>query len=268
MMTSEERLEILKEILLTNEREPDKDILLKIKALEESQAHLSERVEPILDKRLSVFVNEIPATLGPAITKALQVEIKKSQEAVAEALFPIMGKMIKKYVQAEIAKLNDAITQKINNTFSFKNVFKGNKNGKPSASALLKEEYKAYIEQVLVIEKGSGLVKASFSKSRTIDEDMLAGMLTAIKSFAEDAFVRGEMELERIDYQLFTIHLQNFSQYYIAVIISGIYDEAYKDKLEDVLLDFAQFVINKEDLNNNRVFQKKLKEYFIDDERI
>ena len=33
----------------------------------------------------------------------------------------------------------------------------------------------------------------------------------SIKSFAEDAFEKGEMELERIDYQLFTIHLQNFS---------------------------------------------------------
>lgn len=267
-MTSEERLDILKEILLTNEREPDKDILLKIQALEKSQASLSDRIEPILDKRLSIFVDEMPQTLGPTITEVLKVEIKKSQEAVAEALFPIMGKMIKKYVQSEIAKLNDAISQKINNTFSFRNPFGGNTRPEHTAAGLLKQEHKAFIEQVVVIEKGSGLLKANFSRSQTIDQDMLAGMLTAIKSFAEDAFERGEMELERIDYQLFTIHLQNFSNYYIAVVISGIYDDIYKDKLEDVLLDFAQFVINKEDLTNEKIFQRKLKEFFINDERI
>lgn len=267
-MTSEERLDILKEILLTNEREPDKDIMLKIQALEKSQASLSERVEPILDQRLSVFVDDMPEKLGPTITEVLKTEIKKSQDAVAEALFPIMGKMIKKYVQSEIARLNDSISQKINDTFSIRRFFGGNKSNTPTAAALLKEEFKAYIEQVLVIEKGSGLLKANYSKTQTIDEDMLAGMLTAIKSFAEDAFEQGDIELERIDYQLFTIHLQNFSQYYIAVVISGIYDEEYRDKLEDVLLDFAQFVINKEDLDNEKVFQKKLKEFFKDEERI
>lgn len=264
-MTTDERLEILKELLLTDEHKPEKDVYKKIRALEERQQHLSDRVGPILEKRLSNFIEDMPSTLGPAITETLKAEIKNSQDAVAEALYPIMGKMIKKYVQAEIKKLNDSINEKIEKTFSFKSIFKSKGKERPNAAVLLKEEYKAYIEQILVVEKGSGLLKASYAKTDTMDKDMMAGMLTAIKSFAEDAFERGEMELERIDYQLFTIHLQNFSGYYIAVVLSGIYDDQYKDKLEDVLLDFAQFVINKEDLSNNQKFTKKLKEYFTDE---
>lgn len=264
-MTTDERLEILKELLLTNEKEPEKDVYKKIKALENSQKNLSDRIDPLLDKRLQQFVTTMPETLGPVITETLKTEIKKSQDAVAEALFPVMGKMIKKYVQAEIARLNDSISEKINATFSFKNIFKSKSKERPTAAMMLKEEYKAYIEQVLVVEKGSGILKANYAKSQTMDEDMMAGMLTAIKSFAEDAFEKGEMELERIDYQLFTIHLQNFSNYYIAVIISGIYDDKFKDKLEDVLLDFAQYVVNKEDLDDNIIFAKKLKEFFTDE---
>lgn len=263
-MTTDERLEILKQLLLTDENEPEKDILKKIEALQAGQEHLEERVSPLIDDKLNNFVAEIPKTLGPTITEALKTEIKKSQDAVAEALFPIMGKMIKKYVQAEIAKLNDSINEKIERTFSFKRFF-GRKSARPSAVALLKDEYKAHIEQIMVIEKGSGILIANHSKTTTMDEEMMAGMLTAIKSYAEDAFERGEMEIERIDYQLFTIHLQNFSNYYIAVIINGIYDDLYKNKLEDVLLDFAQFVINKDDLINTEVFTKKLKEYFTDE---
>ena len=49
------------------------------------------------------------------------------------------------------------------------------------------------------------------------------------------------------------------------MIISGIYDDKFKDKLEDVLLDFAQYVVNKEDLDDNIIFAKKLKEFFTDE---
>ncbi len=263
-MDSKERLEVLKEILLTEEREFDKDLVLKIQKLQSRQEHLSDRMEPILDERMDDFVEKMPRTLGPVITETLKIEIKKSQEAVAEALYPIMGRMIKKYVQAEIKKLNEDINAKFNKTFSFRNWFSG-KNKDIDAAALMYEQYKARIEQILVIEKGSGILKANYAKTQTLDEDMVAGMLTAIKSFVEDAYDKGEMELERIDYEFFTIHLQNFSNYYIAVVITGIYDDNYKDKLEDVLLDFAQFVINRNDLEDPETFTKKLKSYFTDE---
>ncbi len=263
-MNSEDKLKVLKEILLNEEREFDRDLLLKIEQLSAGQRQLSERVNPIMEKRLSTFVEEIPETLGPVITDTLKNEIKKSQDAVAEALFPIMGKMIKKYVQAEIKKLNNDINAKLKKSFSFSSPFR-RKRKAANAAALLKEEYKAFIEHVMVIEKQSGILKANYAKTQNIDQDMMAGMLTAIKSFAEDAFAKTDLELERIDYELYTIHLQNFSNYYIAVVISGIYDDEFKDRLEDVLLDFAQFVLNKEDLDNKDNFTRKLKAYFTDE---
>ena len=114
----------------------------------------------------------------------------------------------------------------------------------------------------MVIEKGSGITISEYSKTQSIDEDTVAGMLTAIKSFAEDAFEKNNQELQYIEYNSFHIHLQNFSAYYIAVIISGPFNVIFKSKLEDKLLDFAQNHINKEDLENKAVFSKKLKNYF------
>lgn len=263
-MNSEDKLKVLKEILLTEEREFDKDLLVKIEQLAQEQNQLSERVSPLMEERFKEFVEEMPQKLGPAITQTLKSEIKKSQDAVAEALYPIMGKMIKKYVQAEIKKLNENINSKIKSSFSFTSPFRRGKK-RTNAAILLKQEYKGFVENVMVIEKGSGILKANYAKTQNIDEDMMAGMLTAIKSFAEDAFAKANLELERIDYELYTIHLQNFSNYYIAVVISGIYDDEFKDKLEDVLLDFAQFVINKDDLDNKQNFTRKLKEYFTDE---
>lgn len=263
-MNSEDKLKVLKEILLTEEREFDKNLLLKIDELTKEHDQLNKSISPLMEERLQAFIEEIPKTLGPTIIKTLKNEIIKSQDAVAEALYPVMGKMIKKYIQVEIKKLNDNINSKLKSSFSLSSIFKNSKT-QPTGASILKEEYKGSVEHVMVIEKGSGLLKANFAKTQNIDQDMMAGMITAIKSFAEDAFAKQKVELERIDYELYTIHLQNFSKYYIAVVVSGIYDDEFKDKLEDVLLDFAQFVLNQDDLENKENFKRKLKAYFTDE---
>ncbi|WP_299884762.1 cell envelope biogenesis protein OmpA [uncultured Lacinutrix sp.] len=267
-MNQDEKLSILKDILLTDEREYAAKVEKKLKVLEEileKQKKLSERVNPIIDDKLEDFVSEMPKTLGPTITETLKSEIKNSQDAVVEALFPIIGKMIKKYVQQEMRILSEQINNKINSTFSFQGFlrkFKSKKTGVSEGDLILQELAQPMIEQIMVIEKGSGLIISEYSKTQAIDEDMVAGMLTAIKSFAEDAFEKEEQELQYIEYDLFHIHLQNFSSYYIAVVISGAYNAIFKSRLEDRLLDFAQNYINKEDIDDKVVFSKKLKEYF------
>lgn len=267
-MNQDEKLSILKDILLTDEREYAKKVEEKLKVVEDivnKQKQLSERVDPIIDQKLDDFVSQIPKTLGPVITEALKNEIKNSQDAVVEALFPIIGKMIKKYVQQEMQILSEQINAKMNSAFSFeglKRKFKSKRTGVSEADLMLQELAQPVIEQIMVIEKGSGIIISEYSKTQAIDEDMVSGMLTAIKSFAEDAFEKENQELNYIEYDSFHIHLQNFSEYYIAVIISGPYNVVFKSKLEDKLLDFAQNYINKEDIKDHDLFSKKLKSFF------
>ncbi|OIQ23303.1 cell envelope biogenesis protein OmpA [Lacinutrix sp. MedPE-SW] len=267
-MNQEERLSILKDILLTDEREYAKKVEEKLRVVEDivnRQNKLSERVNPIIDDKLHEFVVEIPKTLGPTITEALKTEIKNSQDAVVEALFPIIGKMIKKYVQHEMQILSEQINAKMNSAFSFEGLkrrFMSKKTGVSEGDLILQSIAQPTVEQIMVIEKGSGIIISEYSKTQSIDEDMVSGMLTAIKSFAEDAFEKSDQELQYIEYDSFHLHLQNFSSYYIAVVISGAYNILFKDKLEDKLLDFAQNYINKEDLEDNDSFSKKLKVYF------
>lgn len=267
-MNEADKLEILKNILLTDEREYALSIEEKIKVLEETinkQNKLSQKIDPILTKKLERFVTEIPETLGPTITKTLKEEIKNSQDAVVEALYPIMGKMIKKYIQNEFKQLSEKINQQLSNTFSFKSLkrkFKAKTTGVSEASLILKDQMQTSIEQLMVIEKGSGLLISKYSKTQNIDEDMVAGMLTAIKSFVEDAFQKKQQDLQQIEYDLYHIYLQNFSNYYIAVVISGVFTQEHKNKLENKLLDFAQHVINETDLKNTNSLTKKLQNYF------
>ena len=247
-MTTDERLEILKELLLTNEKEPEKDVYKKIKALENSQKNLSDRIDPLLDERLQQFVTTMPETLGPVITETLKTEIKKSQDAVAEALFPIMGKMIKKYISQEISLLTERINQQLEDSFSaksWKRKFKSWFGGVREEELLLSELSKiSKVEQVLVIEKNSGMLIGQYAKAETIDKDMVSGMLTAIKSFVEDAFQGESQNLELIEYEFYHIHIQSFVSFYVAVVISGEYNLIFKNKIQDIIFNFTDNFLN------------------------
>jgi len=269
-MQDQDKLKILKELLFTEEQEFADSIDKKVEKLTElinRQEQLCLKVDPIVDEKLKTFVKDIPKTLGPTITQALKEEIENSQDAVVEALFPIIGKMIKKYIAHEMKLLSEKISKQTKNAFSFKNWFKKSRakaQGISDGDLILVDLAKPELLQLFVIEKESGLLITNYtpSENQIIDEDMIAGMLTAIKSFVEDAFQGGDQNLEHIEYELHHIHIQNFASYYIAVVVSGAYDTAFKDTLEDRLLDFAQRHIASNDLKDSRIFDEKIKNYF------
>ncbi|WP_310554616.1 cell envelope biogenesis protein OmpA [Flavobacterium sp.] len=249
-MTDTNKLSILKQLLLDEDRDFANQILQKLESLENTvniEDNLSEKVNPIIDKKIAAFAAAVPKTLGPAITEALADQIKNSKDQVVEALFPIIGKMIKKYIQQEMKLLSESINSQVQNTFSIKGLKRKIKSiftGVSENDIIISEHSKSKIEQVFVIEKGSGLLMASSSNTDSVDDDMIAGMLTAIKSFVEDAFSKKDQSLELIQYDLYNIHIQNFSAYYMAVVVSGIFDSNYKEILENRLFDFAEKVIN------------------------
>tara|TARA_R110000868_G_scaffold393924_2_gene665091 strand:+ start:1862 stop:2680 length:819 start_codon:yes stop_codon:yes gene_type:complete len=269
-MNQDEKLSIIKDILLTDTREFASSIEKKIKILENTvneKKNLSTKVDPIIDEKLEEFVKEIPNTLGPTITQALKEEIKNSKDAVVEALFPILGKMVKRYVQHEMKLLSERINNQVNHTFSFKRFFrkaKSKASGIDESDLIIQEQTHTKIEQVIIIEKGSGLVLAEFSENKMTDEDMVAGMLTAIKSFVEDAFKKESQNLQYIEYDLYHIHLQNFSSFYIAVIVSGAYNVIFKDKLEDKIFKFTSKQKIVDTLKDKNLLTKKLEGFFND----
>lgn len=272
-MEDKDKIEILKKLLLTEEKEYAESIARKVEELSKivhQKQELSEKVDPIIDDKLDEFIEEIPATLGPTITEALKEEIKNSQDAVVEALFPIIGKMIKKYIAQEMRLLSEKINQQTKKAFSFKNWFKRTKakaQGLSDGDLALSDYSKPSLIQMFVIEKDSGILISDYSplSEDTVDKEMVAGMLTAIKSFVEDAFQGGDQNLEMIEYELYTIHIQNFYSYYIAAVVSGAYTYMFKEVLEDQIIDFAQNHISKRDLENSELFTRKLKKYFADD---
>lgn len=261
------KLDDLKKILFEEEQQKYKLLQEKITAFQENINFKFDNYQ-LPDSEVDELVNHIteimPEKLGPAITKTLKVQIEESRDEVVQVLYPIMGQMIKKYIQKEIQILSEKIDLQIQKTFSFNSlidVIKGLFN-KKSGKEIITEAYGSHIEEIFIIEKDSGLLLASYSKNKLIDQDMISGMLTAIKSFVEDAFNQGEQELETIEYDLYKIYLKSFNKFYIATVISGVFSASFKDQLDDLILEFVKEMtlraanISKED------YEKSLEEYF------
>lgn len=273
-MNENDKLNILKDILLTDDREYAETISKRIEALEKllhTRSELGSKVDPIIDHKLNEFIDEIPKTLGPTITKTLKAEIKNSKEQVVEALYPIMGKMIKKYVWQEIKLLSERVSNQVENSFSFqawKRRFKSWFTGVKEHDLILSELGNATVEQVFIIEKNSGILLGNYSKTETIDKEMFSGMLTAIKSFVEDAFQQKGQNLELIEYELYHIHIQSFVSYYVAVVVSGQYTTPIKNKLQDIIFNFSEnflsLMVNNPDITQNDIVNE-LNYYFNND---
>lgn len=239
----------LRKILLEQDREERDELAQKLSDLDEQlnkKEKLEVKLDPILKEQEIHLRNNFSHLFGPQITESISKQIKDSQDEVVEALYPILGRMIKKYITNEIEKLSEKVDQQMELAFSWegwKLRIKAWFSGTSQKEVMLSKLIEPKIEEIFVIEHDSGILMGSFSRSESVDQDMVAGMLTAIKAFVEDAFTSEKQELESIDYENYKIVLKSFKSFFLAVVTSGGMSMAFRDKLDDQLIDFADKVL-------------------------
>tara|TARA_B100000965_G_scaffold389281_1_gene394769 strand:+ start:769 stop:1596 length:828 start_codon:yes stop_codon:yes gene_type:complete len=244
-MNDQERLDQLKEILLSEDRKIQEKIDSNIKELNQlfsERERLEEKVGPLIDDHIKSFEKDIPRKLGPSITAALQKQINDSQNEVVDLLYPIIGKLISKFIRIEIQHLAEKIDDQLSNAFSIDGWIKRIKawfGGVSETEVILRDVAPPKLEEIFLIESGSGILINSYSNNQTIDRDMIAGMMTAIKSFVEDAFKGGQQDLEVIQYESYKIQLYSFKSYYLAIVISGVINAEFLFNLQNTVLEFA-----------------------------
>lgn len=259
--------------LLLEEDPADSDGLHRrldeVRRLLDDPAMQRDLLAPHLQEQLDDIRANFSVYFGDELTASLKKQIADSRESVIEALYPIIGKLISKYIQAEIAKVVESVDQRVSNTLSLEKIKRkivGIFTGVRENELALKELNAPIVEEVFVIQKKSGLLLGSFSRNDSADQDMIAGMMTAIKSFAEDAFKQKSDELETIQYESFNIHLKSFYSHYMAIAVAGIEDNSFQKRLEDACLEFAEaqmsVPVREADGATNERISNSLKEFF------
>lgn len=224
--------------------------LLKQK-IAESQEEFIEAITPIIDKAIYSRVQQDKSSMGNALAGALPIaiaeQISANSEEVAEAMAPAMGEAIQKQIELEQDKIVDAlypvigntiakymgetiqaINAQIENTLSVEGVkrkIRAKLQGVSEAELIVKESISFTPQAIFLIHKTSGLVICDIqpSDSERLESDMIAGMLTAIRSFANDCMAQSGnfSELDEIDYGNFKILLEVAGYCYLAIIVKG-----------------------------------------------
>jgi hypothetical protein len=239
-------LEQLRELIVRGERERLDEIQRILDTPEELDKKAAPVIEQHLDERVSHIQNNFKQTFGKQVNKLVEQKLEASKEELLNLLYPMIGSMVKKFISYQFQLLQESIEEQIQSTRSFfspKNMVRRVKVmlfGISEEDQLLLDLGKITVEEVYVIQKDSGLLIGSYSKNETMNQDMVAGMITALKAFAEDAFQRQHEELEMIEWGGYNIVIQNVYSYYFAAAVSGLMTVRTKRKISEQLLDFAQ----------------------------
>lgn len=256
----------LQEILLKEDRTE----LEELRSIINDPEKLSNKVTPIIEARIDFLKKNFPKEFRKVVDDIVDKRIKSSQNELMDALYPVMGQMIKKYINHQFQALKDSIEDSVKQALDTKTIWwkiKANVFGIKQQEVILQHLDRPKVEEVCLIQRDSGLLMGAASLNPAVDKDVIAGMLTAIKAFVEDAFQRENEELEMIQYGTYKILLYNFHTYYVSVAMSGSVSSEEKEKINDELQRFAVSELNnykQSDLDEKYDFiSQKLHEYFI-----
>lgn len=258
----------IKKILLNDDREK----LDNIERTLEKPELLEQKMRPVLQDQLQYVKDHFPQEFGAIVDDAIEAKLEDSKEQLLDVIYPVLGQMIKKYINQQFQLLKDRIDNQMRSTFSKQGMFrlfKARLMGVNSSDIILQDVDKAQINQIYIVMQDSGLLAGEYTVTPVADQDIMVGMLTAIKSFAQDTFGANPEALDMINYeQGYKIMLHNFNNYYAAIIINGSFGAYEKDKLVDKLLEFAQLEMNIDlsviDTPTHEHVSKKLETYFKD----
>lgn len=229
----------LKDILLREDRSALEELQ---RTLNEKQL-LAEKINPIVEDHLTFLRQNFPKEYAKIVNRMVEQKLKSSQTEILDVIYPVMGKMINKYIAFQFQDMKDSINARIDALFSKQGLVWWIRNkilGLDSAEMLLSSLDSPIIEEIFVIQRDSGLLYGSAALYPTVNRDVVGGMLTAIKSFVEDAFERKNEDIEIIQFGTYKIIIENMPSHYFALAMSGSVSNTEGAILRNQIIDFIQ----------------------------
>ena len=221
--------------------------------IKNSPAEIANAIAPeigiAIKEQIRLDKESIAQALAPEMGKAITAQIELERDAMVDALYPVIGSTISKYMAEAIKTINE----KVSNTLSFEGVqrkIRSKVQGVSEAELILQESIPFTVQAIFLIHKASGLVisEAQHSGNYQLESEMVAGMLTALRSFVNECIVQpGEIsELNQIEYGDSKIMLEVAGYCYMAVVIKGEPPQSFIDKVRqtvsNLILNYAQLI--------------------------
>ena len=230
----------LKRLLLNEEQQ----------SLEEIRHHLFDKkqrsediAEVLSDSVASASKDPEPLSnaMGTVIHGSISKLIKKDPQEFADALFPVMGPAIRKSINETLKSFMQSLNQVLEQNTSAQGLkwrFESWRKGVPYAELVLKNTLVYRVEEVFLIQPGSGLLMgyAAHPEAVTEDSDAVSAMLSAIQDFVRDSFAEDKKSgLETVELGEHVLWVVAGPQTILACAIRGIAPLSLRTKLQEVL---------------------------------
>jgi DNA-binding transcriptional MerR regulator len=252
-----ELLSQLREILLKE----DRVALAEIQQILNEKDLLAQKVSPIIEDHLENLRKNFPQEYAKIVNRQIEQKLKSSQQEIIDVIYPALGKMITKFIGLQFQELKDGIDERVNSIFSKQGLlgwFKYKLFGFKDKDAFIADIDKPVLEEVFFVQKNTGLLLGNATLNPTDNRDVVAGMLTAIKSFVEDAFQKNDADLDMIQYGTYRILLHNFPNYYCALALKGSISTKEETEFRNKIINFVQNTEGVSQRDITTISQEKL----------
>ena len=196
-----------------------------------------------ISHRITESPDEIAMAIAPEMASAIKQQIHLRREAMSDALYPIIGSTILKYLGEMIREINNKLESSLSPE-GISRKFKAKFQGMSEAEVLIQETTPLTVKAVFLIQAESGLVISAVqhSEPEQLESDMVAGMLTAIRSFVNDCISQSGTiaEIDAIEYGTSTIVLEVAGSCYLAVVMQGETRQWFKYKMRAIFKNILQ----------------------------
>ena len=192
-----------------------------------------------IEEQILLDRNAISNALGSEMGKAIKTQIELEKDAMVDALYPVIGNTISKYMVEVIQSINTQVENALS-VEGIRRKIRAKVQGVSEAELILQEAIQYHVQAVFLIDKDSGIViqEVQFDQEHYLESDMIAGMLTAIRSFANDCIASGS-ELDEIDYGDWQIPIEVAGYCYLAAIIKGEPSKQFRQQIRHTLSEIV-----------------------------
>lgn len=217
------------------------------KEIQDSPDSIAKAIAPeigvAITEQIRLERNAISESLGPTIGRAIKTQIEVERDAMVDALYPVIGATVSRYMAEVLNTIND----KVENTLSVDGVsrkVRARLQGVSEAELILRESTPTIVQAVFLIHKTSGLVIAEVQPNleQRLESNMIAGMLTAIRSFVNDCIAQtgAVSELNEIEYGDSRIMLEVAGYCYLAVVARGNIPKTFIQEIRQIFAGITQ----------------------------
>lgn len=186
------RLEELRGILLQAERG-------RLAAIERRLGDAAAREEQVAEVlagavgRSAARDGRLAEALRGPVETALRASVRRDPGVLAAAVYPVLGPAIRRAIGEALRRLLESFTHALDHSLSWQGLcwrWEAWTTGRRYAEVVLYRTLVYRVEQVFLIHRGTGLLLLHEAAPgvESGDEDLISGMLTAVRDFVRDSF--------------------------------------------------------------------------------